>query len=61
MQDATNQQVSTYIRAASMTASFKESSDSFSFSSSVLASCRPFPTAAPLYPCQMINTSQEDN
>lgn len=43
--------VETYIRAASYTASRAVSSENFSFSSSVFASCRPFPTAAPLYPC----------
>lgn len=37
----------TYILAASMTASRVVSSDSFNFSSSVFASCRPLPTAAP--------------
>ena len=43
--------IGAYILAASKTASLVESSASFSFSSSALASCRPFPTAAPWYPC----------
>jgi hypothetical protein len=35
------------MRAASYTASRMLSSDSLSFSNSVLANCRPLPTAAP--------------
>ena len=48
--------VDTHILAASKTASLVESSASFSFSSSVFASCRPFPTAAPWYPCTGLAT-----
>lgn len=49
--DKTCLKIGTYILAASKTASLVESSASFSFSSSAFASCRPFPTAAPWYPC----------